>query len=778
MSTFTQHGARFIVLGLSVTQVGAQAVVAMAEEPGSDLAGLVAPDAPVSPRAVNGVNAIDATPEPAGCDPSGCAASYSIERIERQVDRLPGTQDVVYMRVRSFGPAIVEDALLRVDTGLGATIVDAPGCTVVTSSRVECELGDIAPFEDSGASIVLEAVESQYSVESVVVSPTSNNSSSSNNWFASVNTFALLPRFTSVDAAACPLIEGHVVRTNTSGEWVPFDSGSQVRVSEDGRFTPSVSAPSSDTPLSFAIIIDNAAERSPGDWDIVRQRVSDFVLDWQTWAIAEDVPAPAFALYTTGPATRELDFSTEAGAIDAQLQAIERGERASSLYQTLDLAALDLSSRQGRRIALLISASTDADGAVGRDAMITRLNEREVNAYGIAIEDTSKNLLRELSDATAGFAHVPGSVSGLQGALNLITGEIRGSTRQSWLTPFQDASYRDVEIRPDNGWFAGIRGYQPVASPCATACAVVRDMPARYSRGVPNIVSLTLNPSLFVAPVTLTETLPQDWSAESISHGGQYDQTTHSVVWSFSEGSVPTSLSYSAFTTFVWADTRERVSGQFKDSNGAQRVCGDSTLSPLLSHPADRFGQGSIVYMGYEDYLDSYARAWRYGSQWIDGPRQIEVAYVTRTVQIARLGGNYVRVDESPPWRSAVEPPVAGPRASQRSVSALTQPGQPVTVQLAVDPGSNSQAYAVEEVIPPGWQVQSVGGSGHFDGASRTIRWGPFEGDGARILSYTISSPDANSAVLVGRFSVDGVNTPIDGTNSIGDDALFADGFD
>jgi hypothetical protein len=70
--------------------------------------------------------------------------------------------------------------------------------------------------------------------------------------------------------------------------------------------------------------------------------------------------------------------------------------------------------------------------------------------------------------------------------------------------------------------------------------------------------------------------------------------------------------------------------------------------------------------------------------------------------------------------------------------------------------------------------------NGRWIGHSRMIRWGPFDDDAQRMLSYFLTPPPQayGPAVFTGRLSVDGVDTEIDGDIALTSERIFADGFD
>jgi hypothetical protein len=121
--------------------------------------------------------------------------------------------------------------------------------------------------------------------------------------------------------------------------------------------------------------------------------------------------------------------------------------------------------------------------------------------------------------------------------------------------------------------------------------------------------------------------------------------------------------------------------------------------------------------------------------------------------------------------------------AAQRVAPPFYSPGQPVAVELQVQPHALGVSGAVEEYVPGGWEIVSIGQDGVFDAVNRVIRWGPFADNLSRTLTYSILAPaEATDAVmLVGRYSVDGDQREFSGRTSVGNaqvDPLFADDFE
>lgn len=87
----------------------------------------------------------------------------------------------------------------------------------------------------------------------------------------------------------------------------------------------------------------------------------------------------------------------------------------------------------------------------------------------------------------------------------------------------------------------------------------------------------------------------------------------------------------------------------------------------------------------------------------------------------------------------------------------------------AARPGAGAKAFAVEEVIPPGWSVSTINANGEFDAASGKVKWGPFFESAPRTLSYQAVPPASASGAVAftGVASFDGASIAVTGARHI-----------
>ncbi len=96
-----------------------------------------------------------------------------------------------------------------------------------------------------------------------------------------------------------------------------------------------------------------------------------------------------------------------------------------------------------------------------------------------------------------------------------------------------------------------------------------------------------------------------------------------------------------------------------------------------------------------------------------------------------------------------------------RTLPGTFVPAQPLNITLAAEPTPGLDVYAIEEILPPGWTVDSISHNGSFDPSQRKIKWGPFLDDAFRTLSYTVAPPaNALEAVALMGFVAFGSLAP------------------
>lgn len=89
--------------------------------------------------------------------------------------------------------------------------------------------------------------------------------------------------------------------------------------------------------------------------------------------------------------------------------------------------------------------------------------------------------------------------------------------------------------------------------------------------------------------------------------------------------------------------------------------------------------------------------------------------------------------------------------------------GQSGQVSLRVQPEAGVSAYAIEDIPPPGWLLDSLSDGGTLDTSSGAIRWGPFFDNTERTLTYRVIPVAGEPAMFSGRVAFDGQVLPVEG---------------
>lgn len=102
---------------------------------------------------------------------------------------------------------------------------------------------------------------------------------------------------------------------------------------------------------------------------------------------------------------------------------------------------------------------------------------------------------------------------------------------------------------------------------------------------------------------------------------------------------------------------------------------------------------------------------------------------------------------------------------AERLLPDYYNPGQPIRVELKIDPGKDALAWVVEESPPAGWKISRIENEGVMDTLNQKVKWGLFLDNKSRDLSYTIipSQNENTMAVFSGLISVNGKSFDIEG---------------
>ena len=107
-------------------------------------------------------------------------------------------------------------------------------------------------------------------------------------------------------------------------------------------------------------------------------------------------------------------------------------------------------------------------------------------------------------------------------------------------------------------------------------------------------------------------------------------------------------------------------------------------------------------------------------------------------------------------------PPASGQRCAGRWLAGVDS----TNVTVSVTPTMDVKAWGVEEAIPAGMQVVSVGADGTWDANHRKIKW-EFRDASPRIISYSLSGDPGTIGNVTGYVSFDGSEDPVSGSAAV-----------
>ncbi|MEW6159754.1 MAG: Ig-like domain-containing protein [Verrucomicrobiota bacterium] len=346
-----------------------------------------------------------------------------------------------------------------------------------------------------------------------------------------------------------------------------------------------------------------------------------------------------------------------------------------------------------------------------------------------------------------------------------------------WSNPTAGTHVITARAVDDKGAESSSAPVRILVRPAEELAFAKRDLPSAYAPGNKFVVNLRVDPPHAGHAYAVEEAPPRDWSVGAVSHEGVYDAATGKVKFGPYTDQQSRLLTYE-LTPPAGATGRHEFSGVASVDGKEFPITGDRVIDPVGDkHPADN-EPGDNRLTVHE--VSAYAGAWKAGAPWPTGPTPIPISYVTRA-GILWKGGETYTLDPSagsdPLWWVNVPPPprvisLAGgaqEHGASRESPALCQPGQPATIRIAVQPRAGVSAYAVEETVPPGWTVGEISHEGHFNSATRTIRWGLFLDDTARVLTFVASPPADKTATAAfeGWASFDGHDVALSGAKEV-----------
>ncbi len=290
-------------------------------------------------------------------------------------------------------------------------------------------------------------------------------------------------------------------------------------------------------------------------------------------------------------------------------------------------------------------------------------------------------------------------------------------------------------------------------------------------------VRLVAQPPATTAAYAVEEELPEGLVVLQISHGGVFDPGTRKIKFGPFLDADARTLTYS-FVYPPWGMCGlggiYTFEGWASADGVSSPIIGDRYFVVAGCFPADNAPTDNRISM---DEVTAYSAAWRRSQAWSVPPSPIPIDYVTRAAFLWRAGECYTvnrAITQEPLWwvpctNRPVRLDLQTQIVARRALPAAYVPGEALTVTLALCPGNDTEAYALEEILPAGWTLVSTAADAEWDPSTGTIRWGPIFDSAPCEFSYVaLPSPDlGGTARFGGRASADGVSALTSGESSL-----------
>ena len=283
-------------------------------------------------------------------------------------------------------------------------------------------------------------------------------------------------------------------------------------------------------------------------------------------------------------------------------------------------------------------------------------------------------------------------------------------------------------------------------------------------------VNLTVRPDSGVLAYAVEEIPPTGWHIENISNGGTLDPHSGAVRWGPFFDDSELNLSYEVIPI---EGRSEQFSGTASFDGLTVVVSGDSSCAPMVPSPPRVLmaPQGQRILMGRSASV--CVDAIGIGSlsyQWIKNgaaiPGETQNCLTFDPVGLEDAGSYSVRVDDDQGGdvsTVAVRLEVVAPMGNaERELPDSCLPGVAIKVTLAIRPNTGAIAYSVEDRVPSGWSIVSVGNEGVVVPGGKVVRWGPFIDDSTRTLTYE-AVPTSGGESFSGNISFNGISQSVEG---------------
>lgn len=257
--------------------------------------------------------------------------------------------------------------------------------------------------------------------------------------------------------------------------------------------------------------------------------------------------------------------------------------------------------------------------------------------------------------------------------------------------------------------------------------------------------------------------LPTGWTLDDVSGDASVaDIAGDAIVFPAGRGLASNPVTFTATLTTSAASTGDLDVGSTADytpdfGGTPPIVLPAVTFKELTTHPADTNHDNKIKIFEYLVYAGPVAAVFQQGinggEYWWDG--------VTLTPKTGRGGALGTRSRDA---TVDVSRELSGNVFGAGTV--LT-----VTLQVTVDPGGGVALLALEEQLPDGWTVSSVGGGGVYNDVDNRVTWN-ISSPATTAITYDITAPAADLAdqyTITGQagYSTGGASIDVSTTDSV-----------
>lgn len=332
------------------------------------------------------------------------------------------------------------------------------------------------------------------------------------------------------------------------------------------------------------------------------------------------------------------------------------------------------------------------------------------------------------------------------------------------------AMFNEVEVRP-----AGPSLLQPQPT------IVEPTVPATYEPGTNLSVRLRIMPAPWVRSWSIEQAVPHSWTVLQASHGGVFDPGTQQIKWGPFTDALPGEHVLTAILRPPSAaDGEVNLGGQgFFDRvevnfDGPSRRRRNHETSAIVSSLPPEYEPGVAMLVSLEvtprDGVEVFSVEDTLPPGWTAVPGGISDGgiydarnrrvkwgpYFTpdvhpRTLTYEALPPSHVigevtfvgrgEFSTIPVAITGDRTTLAGPGRVVRSMNSRYSAGTEFEITLEAMPGGVTDAFAIEEGVPAGWEFGSATEGGVFDPVTRRIKWGPFLDRTSRTLAYRIKPP-------------------------------------